>query len=414
MEIPTRSTSINILIKFWFVVLASLATCAVGIYLFQQWYTESYNTYRRLTTVADVDNDGDLDVILTGTRWEGVATSFAGAVIWLNQGDGKFVQDEQRFGGFSTATGDVDQDGDLDLLVLDGLLNLYLNQGGAQGGKAGIFEIHNPIRPKIKMEGHFDMGGSVTLGDLDNDGDLDGLATNCCYGAPSGNPDEDFLTPSFAWVWLNEWDPRGWLVRHSYTLDELDGLTLPAAALGDMDGDGDLDAFAVAGKPRTGLTVSLADRVLLNDGTGKLADSGQRLGESDSTSVALGDVDGDGDLDALVGTRDAARLWTNQGGDHAGTPGIFNDYAQIIAKKATSAVFLHDLDNDADLDLILTGKRRAELWWNDGQGNFTPADMSYPFSQRQGLAVGDFNADSRAEIFIAQETGYKVYSVPSP
>jgi len=40
--------------------------------------------------------------------------------------------------------------------------------------------------------------------------------------------------------------------------------------------------------------------------------------------------------------------------------------------------------------------------------------MTFPLSRRHGLAIGDFNADGRAEIFIAEETGYKVWFMPYP
>jgi hypothetical protein len=63
-------------------------------------------------------------------------------------------------------------------------------------------------------------------------------------------------------------------------------------ALGDVDGDGDLDALVA--------NYEQANRVWLNNGSGTFSDSGQSLGSSKSVGAALGDVDGDGDLDAFV------------------------------------------------------------------------------------------------------------------
>ena len=73
---------------------------------------------------------------------------------------------------------------------------------------------------------------------------------------------------------------------------------------GDVDGDGDLDAMVT--------NASQANVVWLNNGSGTFTDSGQTLGTADSRGVVFGDVDGDGDLDAMVTNFGQANVvWLN-------------------------------------------------------------------------------------------------------
>lgn len=176
-------------------------------------------------------------------------------------------------------------------------------------------------------------------------------------------------------------------------------MTLPGsqAARGMSIRTGDADVFAAAGKPTMGTVDSWDDLILLNDGTGKLAPFDQSLGDTDRTSIALGDVHGDGKLDALAGTTDGATLWLNQRGSPLFVPaaqsfetsqtigsrlqavlsaaaeklfGLYLPYGSI----RTKAVFLSDLDGDGSLDAVLARLWGAEIWWNDGIGTFRPGN----------------------------------------
>jgi hypothetical protein len=164
-----------------------------------------------------------------------------------------------------------------------------------QGGN-GIFSPH-PSFPA------FGAGEStaVALGDVDGDSDLDAIVANE-WGAAQR-------------VYLNDgggvFSPHSFFGRSYYSSSDV--------ALGDVDGDGDLDALVANWYGR-------AQRVYLNDGTGVFAlhPSAPTFGAGMSAAIALGDIDGDGDLDALVANYDgeAQTVWLNRAGvsDVAPTP----------------------------------------------------------------------------------------------
>jgi hypothetical protein len=381
--------------------LALLALAVVGLSAFADLaFSERKGPFRSITDVADLDGDGDLDVLVGHTRWEAPSNSFAGITLWTNDGDGRFSR-QKLHGGYAAAAGDVDRDGDADVLFLglDGL-SLSRNRGGAQGGTPGDFGPGSVLRRLHGWSGHTDMGGSVTVGDLNGDGAVDALLTSCCYGWTGDQAaDHNGLVPSFSSIWTNAAEPGGATTGRAAGLARLDGLPVRAAALGDVDGDGDLDAFAAIGAPRAGSSDSRADLVLLNDGVGNFTDSGQNLGASDSRAVALADLDGDGDLDALVGGGDGATVWLNQGGAQAGQTGSFLPSAQTFPRDDVKSVHLADLDGDGDRDALIGGARRATIWWNDGRGAFAESEQRFRITARQGLAIGDFDGDGALDIF---------------
>jgi len=391
-----------------FGLLAVLGLVGLGLFSYYVWLvmTDNLGTFHNTTGLADLDGDGDLDVILHNVRNEAEFTVFSVTTLWINRGDGQFVARRlEEESGLASAAGDVDRDGDVDLIVFPGwYLRLILNQGGSQGGQAGEFRVNNVVNAPEKLA----QFGSILLGDLNNDGQVDGIVAGCCGRVFTLKPDDD--TPNFSWVWINEWASKGRLATRSSILSALYGLALRAAALGDLDGDGDLDLFAAVIAPKQGRNTDPADRVIINDGSGSFTDSGQRLGETDSTAVALGDLDGDGDLDALVGNERGAIVWINQGGAQGGLGGTFALSGQEISGAQTRAVFLSDLDGDGDLDALVAGRRQAVVWWNDGSATFTRSSRRFRYAKRHGLAIGDFNGDGRPDIFAAEySNGYRIW-----
>jgi len=389
--VPTHRVGIGLFLLF---LLLAVAGCLYFIHL--TICIDGCGPYHYTTSVADLDHDGDPDILLSGLRHESETIFWAGSVLWINQGKGNFTPQKVDYGGPSAATGDVDGDGDIDVVRLDYSATLFLNQGGEQGGRFGNFRQGSSIIPKEDAH-NWSTPGTVVMGDLNNDNHLDVLVGYCCsmlIDEKSGNADFFHFR---AWWWINS--------IGSQNLTSLGDMPM-RPTLGDLDGDGDLDIYAASLPPKGG-NFDSTDRILLNDGSGAFVDSGQRLdnprkaGAAGSGAVALGDLDNDGDLDALVATSAGTSLWINQGGSQNGQTGIFVESEQRLGHGHIEAVFLADLDADGDLDGLVAGKTQATIWWNDGKEGFRDSGQRLKYTERDGLAVDDFNDDGYLDVFSA-------------
>jgi len=222
----------------------------------------------------------------------------------------------------------------------------------------------------------------LALGDLDGDGDLDAFVGNA-----GGNN----------FVWLN--DGSGNFNVHCQRIGG--GLSSCGVALGDVDGAGGLDAF-IANASTGPNQVWLSGTVIEDYGddgicVGMFKDSGQRLGSSDSRSVALGDVDGDGDLDAFVANdaNQPNRVWVNDGS------GIFSDSGQRLGSLTTKDIALGDVDGDGDLDAFAANTAYNEVWLNDGAGTFADSGQTLGNAGSHGVALGDLDGDGDLDSFVA-------------
>jgi len=160
-------------------------------------------------------------------------------------------------------------------------------------------------------------------------------------------------------------------------------------SLGDIDGDGDLDAF-VANRDQ-------GNKVWINDGNGNFTGSGQSLGNSHSSGLCLGDIDNDGDLDALIANYSiqVSKVWLNDGS------GIFTDSGQSLGILHSMDIVIGDVDGDGDLDVFVANKngQANEVWLNDGNGNFTNSGQSLGSSESVGIALGDVDGDGDLDVF---------------
>jgi hypothetical protein len=134
-------------------------------------------------------------------------------------------------------------------------------------------------------------------------------------------------------------------------------------ALGDLDGDGDLDAVIAndAGAP------SVAYQ---NDGRGNFTAIGTvGGGQQQRRAVALGDLDRDGDLDVVLVGLGQDYIFFNE---NRGRQWTQRPLGARPAGRATG-VAIADVDGDDDLDIVVPGRYEADtlLFVNDGKGGFT-------------------------------------------
>ena len=196
----------------------------------------------RAVTIVDVDADGRRDIVLT--------TNTGAINYWRNQGDGVF---ERRLlpgvarPAYVINWGDLDQDGDLDLVTapydagfLTDLGDSYLLSGGS-----AVVHYENQLAqaPDGSLSGRFvptQLAGNaqalaLALTDVNADGRIDILVGN------------DFGVPDYAFVQTEgDEDAAAWSEATPFTVTAHSTMSFD---LGDVDNDGDLDLFATDMKP---------------------------------------------------------------------------------------------------------------------------------------------------------------------
>lgn len=307
---------------------------------------------------------------------------------------GPFGEPDMMSGGVAAA--DVDGDGWVDLLVLRGDLGparLLRNLGNGQ------FADEAAARGLVISSG---LANGALLADVDGDGDVDALVGGLYV------PDAGHVSPPR--LWRN--DGSGQFSADSTFLNGWDGADSWSAALGDVDGDGDLD-LALG---RWSNQIGARPHLFRNDaGTYVDADlawglAGQFPVRDRSFTPNFADIDSDGDADLLLtGDFGSSRVFRNDGA------GYSNQTTAVISDENGMGAAVADYDNDGDLDWFVSaiydsgtpagnwGSSGNRLYRNEGNGQYS--DVTDQAGVRNagwgwGSCFADFNADGWLDLYV--------------
>jgi hypothetical protein len=356
----------------------------------------SWDETRNATAAVAFDHDGDDDLDVF------VGVDGGPSVLLRNDGDFAFVDVAVEIGVaaagdrvFTAAAGDVDGDGDADLY----LGNWNASAPGHGDGTAPNRLLRNDggVFTDVTAGAGVDCHGWSTLGlamaDFDADGALDIYVANdffdaCLYW---GRGDGTFVEGAQA----------AGVARGAFH-----GM---GVAVGDIDGDLDLDVYVTDDE---WVDDSWGNALYLNDGAGKrtFASSARDLGLDGLSTLAadwlvcwgvgLIDLDQDADLDVHVAThglRDEL-LWRNHDGAFTAERGLMRELGDADARGSAYG----DIDGDGDLDLVV-GRRGAglQVLRNDTAGGAWLAVAPRPPAAAPG-AVVTISAGGRTQVAVVQ------------
>ena len=376
---------------------------------------------------ADIDGDGDLDVIYT--------SRYGSKLAWFENINGQGVfSNEQVVTNVITKgieASDVDGDGDIDLISGAEKVRWYENVDGL-----GNFNAHNI--------GNLIEGSTFKIDDIDNDGDIDiisnayggselvwfenidGLGSyssekiistaadgvNGIYSEDFDNDgDIDIITISIDFDYKISWyeniDGLGVFSEKQVISSDLDYPRSVCA--GDIDSDGDIDALSTSGTSYDGSKISWHENI---DGLGGFLANKLKINHNavGAISVYASDIDGDGNLDVISASNigDEISWYKNIDG-----LGVF-EYQEIIDSNANGAksVFAADIDNDSDIDVLAALGSNDDVFWYeniDGEGSFIPHQINIvTLDNASSVYASDLDGDGDLDVLSSSSYGNSI------
>jgi len=322
-------------------------------------------------SIGDIDRDGDLDVVFAkGRHWP------LNELVLFNDGMGKFtagVLVDAPDRTYSAALADLDGDGDLDLVISNDRPDrklVYLNDGTGHYRAASTFGA-----PEWSTR-------YVTVADLNGDRRPDLIVANRSGGTGTDKP---------SFICLNDGKGAFPVCRPLAT----QSATIIVAA--DLDGDGAVDLFVPHRDGGRNL-------VFWNDGTGTFSTPPTAIGPPQSSirAAAAADIDGDGAADLLVGDEKTGLfVYLGEGARTFAAPRALGG-----APGSPYSVAVADLNRDGTLDIVVGNDNSPGLLlFNQGKGKqlqFLTTSWNDGKGAVYGVAVGDLDGDGWPDIAAAR------------
>jgi gliding motility-associated-like protein len=316
--------------------------------------------------VGDIDQDGDQDLITSNLMTSSLS-------LRLNNGNGTFTGVQEIATPQATkmlVLGDIDGDGDLDLLATNagftGTVTVRKNNG------AGIFTAAADISVGNSPYG-------INVGDIDADGDLDLLTANVDGNTVSVRFNNGVGVFSGS---------------QEIAIDSPQQITMA-----DIDNDGDLDF----------LTTQFQSNVVhigKNDGEGNFSPSSSVTVGNSPSGIAVGDIDGDGDIDLITSNAvdNSVSVRTNLGN------GTFGGNLDLSVGTKPTAIAMGDVDGDGDFDFVVTSfDTNTFSVWKNAQGTFT--QFAAPILVGAGpssITLAELNADGGLDLVVTHQNANNV------
>ena len=370
---------IQTIILLFFIFILSFSISAQNFSIIDhQWGT----CHDPASALADLDNDGDLDVFFTGLNENGIPHYS----MYRNNGNldfTAFFPSVTPVSNGACAFGDMDNDGLADLALLGDDGNAVIAKIYRNGGNFTFTSINAGLTGLSE--------GSLAWGDYNHDGFADLLVSGL---NSSGYP--------VTILYRNE--------NGNTFVDEglnFSGLYQSSISWYDIDGDLDLD-FAVCGKDSSDLART---HIYIQD-NGEFEKLGAGIAGLWGGQLDWGDYNNDGFADLVIsGTSDAKISQTMVYKNIAGTS--FSALAGPFNGVSDGSSFWGDFDNNGSLDFLVAGRYRSdavpppppddpflEIYFNDGNGNFNaqPSDILPP--ERNSISTGDLDNDSDLDLLV--------------